>query len=62
MARRSTKDGAAQTLEAERVLVAVGRAPVIEGIGLEEAGVEVGRGFVVTDAVRWRLVGRVWLS
>lgn len=46
----ATKDGAAQTLEAERVLVAVGRAPVIEGIGLEEAGVEVERGFVVTDA------------
>lgn len=42
--------GSERTLEAERVLVAVGRAPVIEEIGLEAAGVHIERGFIVTDA------------
>lgn len=41
--------GVPRTIEAERVLVAVGRAPVIEDLGLEAAGVRVERGFVVTD-------------
>ncbi len=37
-------------LVASSVLVAVGRRPVSEGMGLAEAGVEIdGRGFVVTD-------------
>ncbi|GAB3111318.1 dihydrolipoyl dehydrogenase [Janibacter alkaliphilus] len=36
-------------LEAELLLVAVGRGPRTEGIGLEEVGVETDRGFVVTD-------------
>ena len=44
------QDGTSTTVEAERVLVAVGRAPVIEGIGLEEAGVVVERGFISTNA------------
>lgn len=45
------RDGAATTLEAERVLAAVGRAPVTEGIGLAEAGVAfTERGFVKVDA------------
>lgn len=42
-------DGSARTLEAERVLVAIGRAPIVDDIGLEAAGVRVERGFVVTD-------------
>ncbi|KAA9135718.1 dihydrolipoyl dehydrogenase [Microbacterium caowuchunii] len=37
------------TLAADYLLVAVGRAPVTEGLGLEEAGVRLDRGFVVTD-------------
>lgn len=37
------------TLEAEVVLVAVGRDPVTEDLGLEEHGVTLDRGFVVTD-------------
>ena len=37
------------SLEAEVVLVAVGRAPATEGLGLEEHGVTRKRGFVVTD-------------
>ena len=37
-------------LTAERVLVATGRRPVTRGLGLEEIGVEVQRGRVVTNA------------
>lgn len=35
-------------LEADRVLVAVGRAPNTEGLGLEELGVQLDKGFVTT--------------
>jgi dihydrolipoamide dehydrogenase len=38
------------TLEAELLLVAVGRGPVSEGLGYEAAGVTVDRGFVPVDA------------
>ncbi|MGH3098858.1 MAG: dihydrolipoyl dehydrogenase, partial [Streptosporangiales bacterium] len=38
-----------KTLEAEFLLVAVGRAPVSEGLGYEEQGVDVDRGFVQVD-------------
>lgn len=37
------------TLEAELLLVAVGRGPVSEGLGFEEAGVRTERGFVTVD-------------
>ncbi|AYG05021.1 dihydrolipoyl dehydrogenase [Gryllotalpicola protaetiae] len=37
------------TIEVELLLVAVGRAPVTGGLGLEELGVELERGFVATD-------------
>ena len=43
------KDGKPQTLEVERVLVAVGRAPIIDDIGLDKAGVKTDRGFIVVD-------------
>ena len=43
------KGGAEKTVEAERVLVAVGRAPIIDDIGLEKAGVQTERGFVKVD-------------
>jgi dihydrolipoamide dehydrogenase len=43
-----TLEGGA-TLEAELLLVAVGRGPVSAGLGYEEAGVEVERGFVKVD-------------
>jgi dihydrolipoamide dehydrogenase len=42
-------DGAEKTLEAENVLVAVGRAPLSKDLGLEKAGVEVDRGFIKVD-------------
>ena len=37
------------TIEAELLLVAVGRGPVTEGLGYEEQGIALERGFVVTD-------------
>jgi dihydrolipoamide dehydrogenase len=37
------------TVEADKVLVAVGRRPNSEGLGLEELGVKVERGFVPVD-------------
>jgi dihydrolipoamide dehydrogenase len=45
------KGGAAETLEADLVLVAVGRLPYTQGLGLEEAGVKKDeRGRVLVDA------------
>jgi len=38
-----------KTLEAELLLVAVGRGPVSSGLGYEENGVTIDRGFVVVD-------------
>ncbi len=41
------------TIEAELMLVAVGRGPVSAGLGYEEAGVAMERGFVLVDEL-WR--------
>jgi dihydrolipoamide dehydrogenase len=42
--------GKTQTVEAERVLSAIGRAPLVEDIGLEAAGVKMtDRGFIAVD-------------
>jgi dihydrolipoamide dehydrogenase len=38
-----------ESLEAELLLVAVGRGPVSEGIGYEQAGITVDRGYVIVD-------------
>jgi dihydrolipoamide dehydrogenase len=38
-----------QTFEADLLLVAVGRGPVTEGLGYEEQGITLDRGFVPTD-------------
>lgn len=43
------KDGKTQTVDVERVLVAVGRAPIVDDVGLDKAGVQVERGSVVVD-------------
>jgi dihydrolipoamide dehydrogenase len=49
------------TIEAAELLVAVGRRPRTEGIGLESADVESGKGgFLETDA-QMRVGGREWL-
>lgn len=49
-----------KTVTAERCLVAVGRGPVSDGLGYEEAGVKLDRGFVVTDANCRTGVEGVW--
>jgi dihydrolipoyl dehydrogenase len=38
-----------ETIEAELMLVAVGRGPLTDGLGYEEQGVRLDRGWVVTD-------------
>jgi dihydrolipoamide dehydrogenase len=49
-----------ETVKAEVCLVAVGRGPVTEGLGLEEAGVEVDRGFVKVDGQLQTSASHVW--
>lgn len=52
--------GAAQTLEADAVLVAIGRRPYTEGLGLEKAGVKTDpRGFILTDHFKTSAPG-IW--
>jgi dihydrolipoamide dehydrogenase len=41
--------GAAETLDADVVLVAIGRRPYLDGLGLEAAGVKTERGRIVID-------------
>jgi dihydrolipoamide dehydrogenase len=61
-----TADGVTVTLEdgtsfeAEYLLVAVGRGPSTSGLGYEEAGIALERGFVVTDEQLRTSVERVW--
>lgn len=45
--------GDSETIEADVVLVATGRKPYTDGLGLEEMGIETERGMVKTDA-NWR--------
>ena len=46
----TTRDGKQEQLEAEKLLVAVGRKPNTEKIGLETTKVELDRGFIKVDA------------
>jgi dihydrolipoamide dehydrogenase len=45
-----TKKGDVEQLDVDRVLVAVGRAAILDDLGLEEAGVKVEKGFIKVDA------------
>jgi dihydrolipoamide dehydrogenase len=45
----TTKDGKQEELEVEKLLVAVGRKPNTENLGLENTKVELDRGFIKTD-------------
>jgi dihydrolipoamide dehydrogenase len=45
-------DGKRETQEVEALLVAVGRRPVTENVGLESTGVELDRGFVKVDSMQ----------
>lgn len=53
-------DGTSQTAQADVCLVAVGRGPVTEGLGLEGAGVELDRGFVKVDGQLRTTAANVW--
>jgi dihydrolipoamide dehydrogenase len=45
-----TPDGKSQKLSAEYLLVATGRGPVTSGLGAEEAGLQMDRGYIRVDA------------
>ncbi|KIH96672.1 dihydrolipoamide dehydrogenase [Streptomonospora alba] len=49
-----------KSLEAEVMLVAIGRAPVSEGLGYEDNGVEMERGFVKVDENLHTGVGNIY--
>jgi dihydrolipoamide dehydrogenase len=52
--------GASETIEADAVLVAIGRRPFTAGLGLERVGVKVdARGFIETDHFRTSVPG-IW--
>ena len=46
-----TSGGKTETFRAEKMLLAVGRKPLSEGIGLEEAGVATDRGYIQVDGM-----------
>ena len=52
--------GAAETLEADVVLVGIGRRPFTEGLGLETVGIETQRGMIANDHYRTSAPG-VWV-
>jgi dihydrolipoamide dehydrogenase len=55
------KGGAAETIEADVVLVSIGRVPYTEGLGLKEIGVKLDeRGRVVTDHYFSTSVPGIW--
>jgi dihydrolipoamide dehydrogenase len=53
-------DGKTQQVQADICLVAVGRGPVTEGLGAEEAGIELDRGYVKVDGQLQSSVKDVW--
>ena len=54
----ATEDG--KTFDADVLLVAVGRGPVTEGLGYEEAGIKMERGFVLTNKRLHTGVGNIY--
>ena len=44
-----TSDGKVEKMQADYLLVATGRGPVTEGLGVTEAGIRLDRGYVVVD-------------
>ena len=43
------KDGKVESVKADKVLLSIGRRPVTQGIGLENIGVAIERGAIITD-------------
>lgn len=56
------KDGTEQSVEADKVLVSIGRKPFTEGLGLESIGVALERGAVITDERGRTTVGGVFAA
>ncbi len=56
------RDGKEQILEADRVLVSIGRKPFTEGLGLDKLGVALERGAVVVDEKGRTNVGGVFAA
>ncbi len=56
----STSPDAPTTVSADVCLIAIGREPVTEGLGLEAAGVELERGYVKVDGQLQTTVSNVW--
>ncbi|MDM7853634.1 dihydrolipoyl dehydrogenase [Cellulomonas alba] len=54
----SLEDG--KTFDADLLLVAVGRGPRTSGVGFEEQGITLDRGFVITDEKLHTGVGNIW--
>lgn len=50
----------AKAVKADLCLVAVGRGPISEGLGYEEAGVQLDRGYVKVDSSLQTAVSHVW--
>src|SRR4029079_16682854 len=50
----------AATVSADLCLVAVGRGPITEGLGLDEAGVAMDRGYIKVDGQLQTNVPHVW--
>ena len=57
---RFSEGGEGGAVDADRVLLAVGRAPYTEGLGAEEAGVKLERGRVVVDPQLRATAPGVW--
>src|ERR1700680_1907585 len=57
---RFSEGGEGGAVDADQVLLAVGRAPYTEGLGAEEAGVKLERGRVVVDAQLRTSAPGVW--
>jgi len=53
-------NGQEHTIEADAVLVAAGREPVVDGLGLDEAGVKVGPDGIVVDAYMRTTAPGIW--
>jgi dihydrolipoamide dehydrogenase len=56
--RVATEDG--KSFDADVLLVAVGRGPVTEGLGYEQAGITLDRGFVITNDRLHTGVGNIY--
>jgi dihydrolipoamide dehydrogenase len=53
-------EGQTKTVTADLCLVAVGRGPVTDGLGVQEAGIELDRGFVKVDGQLQTTAPHVW--